>query len=177
MIPTRGGNKTVAQWELFVKLIRIPIIYTCTWVFLASQSNWWRWVKPKSTPHESAKCRSDISGCERSKGESKTICFSFWTRDNGVPVNYRSRTSVALNWSALKVITLISEFHCRVLRLNMSGWWKLFASISITEEAITSPPGTTPAARRLRSGGSVLVMDLLNHRQPIEKLYVTLSLV
>lgn len=45
-------------------------------------------VKPKSTPRESAKCRFYISGCERSKGESKTkyLFFLFldarqWARD------------------------------------------------------------------------------------------------
>lgn len=69
-------------------------------------------MKPKSSPHESAKCRPDISGCERSKGESKTICFSFsCTRDNAPSDELLAALNKTQGIMAL-VITLILAFNC-----------------------------------------------------------------
>lgn len=67
-------------------------------------------MKPKSTPHESAKCRYHISGCKQSKGESNTICFPF--RRETIDV---SELSASDKCSAIaQIITLILEFHCGV---------------------------------------------------------------
>lgn len=69
-------------------------------------------MKPKSSPHESAKCRLNISGCERSKGESKTICFSFSsTPDNAASEELLAALNKCQGIKA-PVITLILAFNC-----------------------------------------------------------------
>lgn len=149
-------NETVSSYCSLLLCIVLWIL-TC-------QSNWWRTVKPKSSPHESAKCRLDISGCQRSKGESKTICFSFSsTRDNAAS----SELLAALNkWNGTieSVITLILAFNCECY-VGMCRWWKLLVSISIT--------------RRLRARlviSSATIRSLaVNHRERLKN-YLTLAL-